>query len=238
MALAEERGRDRRPVIRQRLAWCHTKVEIMRYLGMRTLTQFLAGQHPGPDAAIFKLYWSEYHKLVTELGGRHPRGRCAWRRRSLAGERVPDRRPRRAERQSRRGSARSSTPGPARSTPARARCSATSSARWCSACRRSRAPTLAPGRELSSQARPACESPRSSGRAARPSLWSTARAPGGCGSTPRGWWRRPPFLPVPDRHYLALPHADAVRRPPSQSPRPTDVISYLTWCREWQDVTS
>jgi len=39
----------------------------MRWLGMRTLTQFLAGHHPGPDAATFKLYWSEYHKVVTEL---------------------------------------------------------------------------------------------------------------------------------------------------------------------------
>ena len=36
------------------------------------------------------------------------------------------------------GSARSSTPGPGRSTPGRRRSSATSSARWCSACRRSR----------------------------------------------------------------------------------------------------
>jgi len=34
---------------------------------MRVLTQFLKGHHPGPDAAIGKLYWSEYHKLVTEL---------------------------------------------------------------------------------------------------------------------------------------------------------------------------
>jgi alkylation response protein AidB-like acyl-CoA dehydrogenase len=40
----------------------------MRFLGMRTLTQFLKGHHPGPDGAIFKLYWSEYHKVVTELG--------------------------------------------------------------------------------------------------------------------------------------------------------------------------
>ena len=39
----------------------------MRYLGMRTLTRFLAGHHPGPDGAITKLYWSEYHKIVTEL---------------------------------------------------------------------------------------------------------------------------------------------------------------------------
>ena len=34
---------------------------------MRVLTQFLAGHHPGPDAAIGKLFWSEYHKVVTEL---------------------------------------------------------------------------------------------------------------------------------------------------------------------------
>ncbi len=39
----------------------------MRYNGMRTLTKFLAGHHPGPDGAISKLYWSEYHRVVTEL---------------------------------------------------------------------------------------------------------------------------------------------------------------------------
>lgn len=67
VALAKERGRDDDPVIRQRLAWCHSKVEIMRYLGMRALTKFLAGEHPGPDSAISKLYWSEYHRTATEL---------------------------------------------------------------------------------------------------------------------------------------------------------------------------
>ena len=39
----------------------------MGFLGQRVLTQFLAGHHPGPDAAIGKLQWSEYHKVVTEL---------------------------------------------------------------------------------------------------------------------------------------------------------------------------
>ena len=39
----------------------------MRDNGLRVLTQFLQGHHPGPDAAIGKLYWSEYHKIVTEL---------------------------------------------------------------------------------------------------------------------------------------------------------------------------
>lgn len=65
--LAKERGLGSDPVIRQRLAWCYSKVQIMRYLGMRTLTKFLQGHHPGPDGAISKLYWSEYHLKVTEL---------------------------------------------------------------------------------------------------------------------------------------------------------------------------
>jgi alkylation response protein AidB-like acyl-CoA dehydrogenase len=65
--LARDRGLTADPVIRQRLAWCHSKVRVMRYNGMRTLTQFLAGHHPGPDGAISKLYWSEYHQVVTEL---------------------------------------------------------------------------------------------------------------------------------------------------------------------------
>ncbi len=67
LALARERGVDADPLIRQRLAWAHAHVQIMRYNGMRVLTQFLGGHRPGPDAAVSKLFWSEYHKLVTEL---------------------------------------------------------------------------------------------------------------------------------------------------------------------------
>jgi alkylation response protein AidB-like acyl-CoA dehydrogenase len=67
LELAKQYGRDTDPTIRQRLAWCYSKVEIMRYLGMRTLTQFLAGRSPGPEGSIFKVYWSEYHRVVTEL---------------------------------------------------------------------------------------------------------------------------------------------------------------------------
>jgi alkylation response protein AidB-like acyl-CoA dehydrogenase len=65
--LAKITGANEDPNIRQRLAWCHQKVEMMRYLGMRTRTKFLAGQGPGPDAAINKLYWSEYHLKSSEL---------------------------------------------------------------------------------------------------------------------------------------------------------------------------
>lgn len=65
--LAAERGMTSDPIIRQKLAWAYSKVQIMRYSGMRVLTNFLRGHHPGPDGAISKLYWSEYHRTVTEL---------------------------------------------------------------------------------------------------------------------------------------------------------------------------
>ena len=48
LQLARTTGGAADPLIRQRLAWCYSKVEIMRYLGMRTLTKYLAGGHPGP----------------------------------------------------------------------------------------------------------------------------------------------------------------------------------------------
>jgi len=67
LLLAKERGASDDPVMRQRLADCYTKVAIMRWNGMRTLTKFLAGEHPGPDASISKLYWSDYHKVITEV---------------------------------------------------------------------------------------------------------------------------------------------------------------------------
>jgi alkylation response protein AidB-like acyl-CoA dehydrogenase len=67
LALAQENGQAADPVIRQRLAWAYSKVEIMRFLGMRTLTKFLAGGEPGPGESTFKLYWSEYHKAMGEL---------------------------------------------------------------------------------------------------------------------------------------------------------------------------
>lgn len=65
--LARLHGKDRDPVVRQRIAWCWSKVEIMRYLGYRILTGWLKGAEPGPETSIAKLYWSEYHTEVTDL---------------------------------------------------------------------------------------------------------------------------------------------------------------------------
>jgi alkylation response protein AidB-like acyl-CoA dehydrogenase len=65
--LARLSGESNNPVIRQRLAQCFVEVEVMRFLGLRSLTRYLAGALPGPESSIFKLYWSEYHKRATEL---------------------------------------------------------------------------------------------------------------------------------------------------------------------------
>jgi alkylation response protein AidB-like acyl-CoA dehydrogenase len=65
--LARAYGRINDPIIRDRLAWCHTKVEIMRMLGNRILAQYLRDGELGPAASISKLYWSEYHRRASEL---------------------------------------------------------------------------------------------------------------------------------------------------------------------------
>ena len=56
------------PVVRQELAWVHSKVEILRFLGYRTLTQLLAGQVLGSESSINKLLWTELYQRGTELG--------------------------------------------------------------------------------------------------------------------------------------------------------------------------
>ncbi|MGF1596008.1 MAG: acyl-CoA dehydrogenase family protein [Acidimicrobiales bacterium] len=64
---ARRRGRLDDPVIRQRLAWCYSKVQIMRYQGMRMVTDALNGYHQGPESSLNKLLWSHYHQALTEL---------------------------------------------------------------------------------------------------------------------------------------------------------------------------
>ena len=244
IALARERGVADDPIIRQRLAWCWSKVQIMRYLGLRTLTQFLAGHHPGPDGAISKLYWSEYHRVATELAvdilgadAMVPTGRAAV-------VRVPVGRCRRAELQRVVGHDVPQRPGRARSTPGRRRSSATSSARWSSACPRSREPRPPPG--------PSSRRPRSEGAGRRIDAGDRDGA---------GWRRRWPGVPRSGRPRLRQARRLAPiagggghrscpcrRRATSASGRmtqygdadhplePDDVVRYLTWCRQWAAI--
>ena len=64
--LARQHGRLDDPIVRQDIARFHSKVEIMRFRGYQALTRYLNGQNPGPESSIGKLFWSEYHKDITE----------------------------------------------------------------------------------------------------------------------------------------------------------------------------
>src|SRR5689334_14009207 len=44
------------------------------------------------------------------------------------------------------------------------------------------------------------------------------------------WWRRPPFLPLPDRAYVHYRLDTAYG--PGVPPRPEDLLAYLRWCAE------
>jgi alkylation response protein AidB-like acyl-CoA dehydrogenase len=65
--IARHRGLTDDPVVRQELAWVHSKVEILRFLGYRTLTQLLAGQVLGSESSINKLLWTELYQRGTEM---------------------------------------------------------------------------------------------------------------------------------------------------------------------------
>lgn len=65
--LARDTGRIDDPIVRDRIAWCHMKVETMRFLGYRILTQVVRDGTIGPAASISKLYWSEYHQRAVDL---------------------------------------------------------------------------------------------------------------------------------------------------------------------------
>jgi len=66
--VARGNGRINDPLIRQRLAWAHSKVEIMRINGLRSLASVLnKDQKSASIGALNKMNWSEYHKDVMEL---------------------------------------------------------------------------------------------------------------------------------------------------------------------------
>ncbi|HSL57041.1 MAG TPA: hypothetical protein VK866_04295 [Acidimicrobiales bacterium] len=65
---------------------------------------------------------------------------------------------------------------------------------------------------------------------ARPRLWPVALTQVRRLARP-AWWRRPPFLPVPDRawlrHRLVVAEGD-----PGAKPSPDEVVAWLEWCRD------
>ena len=64
---ARANGKASDPLVRQRLAWCYTHAQLVRFAGLRTLSHLADGREPGPEASINKLFWSEYHKVFGEI---------------------------------------------------------------------------------------------------------------------------------------------------------------------------
>lgn len=63
----------------------------------------------------------------------------------------------------------------------------------------------------------------------RPSLWPVAIAVL-FGLVPSRWWRRSPFLPVPDRRWLAF-RMETAYGDPTAVPDAADLLAYLDWAR-------
>jgi len=68
-----------------------------------------------------------------------------------------------------------------------------------------------------------------------PDLWATALRQARLLARP-GWWRRPPFLPVPDPDYLRFRLLTAYGGDGSAAPDPSDLVAYLRWCRAYPQV--
>lgn len=71
----------------------------------------------------------------------------------------------------------------------------------------------------------------------RPDLWRTAIRQAGVLARP-GWWRRAPFLPLPDAGYLhfrfvTMYGGDPTDQHDRRTLAPADLITYLEWCRAW-----
>jgi alkylation response protein AidB-like acyl-CoA dehydrogenase len=64
---ARKHGKATDPLVRQQLAWAYTRVQLMRFSGLRTLAQAAEGRPPGSEASVAKLFWSEYHKRLGEI---------------------------------------------------------------------------------------------------------------------------------------------------------------------------
>ena len=64
----------------------------------------------------------------------------------------------------------------------------------------------------------------------RPSLWATAIVQA-WRLAPRRWWRRWPFLPLPDRAYLRFRLETQYGGAGDHRAAPEDVVTWLQWSR-------
>lgn len=66
----------------------------------------------------------------------------------------------------------------------------------------------------------------------RPDLWPVAARAGRELARP-GWWRRPPFLPVPDPDWLRFRLETAYGGEGDGPPDADDLLTWLEWRRDW-----
>ncbi|MDJ0785965.1 MAG: acyl-CoA dehydrogenase family protein [Myxococcota bacterium] len=61
-----EAGRAERDDVEEKLGRLVVENEVMRGNGLRTLADLAAGNAPGPESSIEKIFWSEYHQRLTD----------------------------------------------------------------------------------------------------------------------------------------------------------------------------
>jgi alkylation response protein AidB-like acyl-CoA dehydrogenase len=67
VAMVKAQGKQDNAVIRQQLAWAYTRTEIMRFQGLRLLSEVVAKKEPGPASSINKMFWSDYAQRFAEI---------------------------------------------------------------------------------------------------------------------------------------------------------------------------
>lgn len=70
----------------------------------------------------------------------------------------------------------------------------------------------------------------------RPALWSTAVRQIFVLAVD-GWYRRAPYLPLPDREYFRF-RMETAYGDRDHEPEPRDLLTYLHWCRAWPRVSA
>jgi alkylation response protein AidB-like acyl-CoA dehydrogenase len=75
IAIAKTNGKAQDPLIRQKIAQAHAGLKIMRYNGLRMLSDGEGGAELSGAAYTYKLYWSRWHvslgELAMEVMGQH-----------------------------------------------------------------------------------------------------------------------------------------------------------------------
>jgi alkylation response protein AidB-like acyl-CoA dehydrogenase len=70
IGIAKSQSRNTDPIVRQRLAWAWSKVEILRMSSLRILTAVVNDRHTRETAALEamnKLYWTDYDKAAQNM---------------------------------------------------------------------------------------------------------------------------------------------------------------------------